>query len=163
MTKRSGAPCRCPQKHGGPCPERVDVRFMRKVEPVSSGCWLWRGGADVRGYGTFWREGKGHPAHRVSYELHIGPIPDGLHLDHLCRTPRCVRPDHLEPVTPRENLMRSSTTQAAINAAKTHCVHGHLLAGDNLHIDPEGKRRCNQCRRERVRRWRARKARLSAS
>lgn len=134
----------------------VGQRFAALVAK-SDGCWLWQGGADLRGYGTFWRDGKNHPAHRVSYELYVGAIPDDMHLDHLCRTPRCVRPDHLEPVTPRENLMRGSTTQAAINAAKTHCIHDHPLAGGNLHIDKDGKRRCNACRRERVRRWRERK------
>lgn len=136
--------------------QRFDALVMR-----TDGCWLWQGGADHRGYGSFWRDGKGRLAHRESYEMHVGPIPSGMQLDHLCRTPRCVRPDHLEPVTGRVNLLRGSGF-AAVNAAKTHCIHGHLLAGDNLRIDREGKRRCEECRRERNRRWRERKRQLAS-
>lgn len=86
-------------------------------------------------------------AHRVYYEARFGPIPAGLQLDHLCRNRGCVNPDHLEPVTCRENLMRGHTVAAA-NAKKTHCNAGHALAGDNLRVW-KGKRYCIVCQRER--------------
>lgn len=67
-----------------------------------SGCWEWIGAKNRLGYGV-WHS---VPAHRLSYERERGPIGPGLHIDHLCRNPSCIRPDHLEPVTPRENSMR---------------------------------------------------------
>lgn len=82
------------------------ARFMSHVafEPMS-GCWLWTGGTTRSGYGVY-----GKPqttAHRVSYELHVGPIPSGHDMDHLCRNRACVNPDHLEPVSHHENMRRS--------------------------------------------------------
>ena len=71
--------------------------------------------------------------HRVAYEAAVGPIPEGLQLDHLCRNTLCTNPAHLEPVTCRENLLRGNTLQAA-NAAKTHCPYGHPYAGENLRV-----------------------------
>jgi hypothetical protein len=70
-----------------------------------TGCWAWIGAATAC-YGTFWIDTKYVPAYRAGYELLVGPIPDGLELDHLCKNPNCVRPDHLEPVTHRENVRR---------------------------------------------------------
>jgi hypothetical protein len=81
-----------------------DANFWAKVDKTET-CWLWTG-AMLNGYGKFWA-GKTVFAHRWSYERFIGPIPKGLHLDHLCRVPACVRPDHLEAVTNRENVLRS--------------------------------------------------------
>lgn len=99
-------------------------------------------------------------AHRVLYDLLVGPVPDGLVLDHFaCDNPPCVRPDHVRPVTQRENLLRGDT-RTARNAAKTECVHGHPLAGANLMLRPNGDRRCRACyrksQRESSRRRRAR-------
>lgn len=82
-------------------------RFEAKINKTDS-CWLWIGGKQAAGYGSFGVRGSGKLAHRVSYELHRGAIPDGLHLDHLCRVKSCVNPDHLEPVTPRENVRRAA-------------------------------------------------------
>jgi HNH endonuclease len=81
----------------------VQERFWEKVEQ-GEGCWLWTGAID-RGYGQFVWNGRKR-AHRVAYELIIGPIPEGLELDHLCRNKSCVRPEHLEPVTKAENIRR---------------------------------------------------------
>lgn len=83
-------------------------RFMEKVSPEpNSGCWLWLGSEWGKGYGSFVIErGKGCQAHRAAYELFVGPIPEGLQLDHKCRVHICVNPDHLEPVTQRENTIR---------------------------------------------------------
>jgi hypothetical protein len=73
-----------------------------------------------------------------------GPIPDGLHLDHLCKVRNCVRPSHLEAVTPRENVMRSDGV-ASLNARKTHCKRGHPFSGRNLYVRPNGERACRKC------------------
>jgi len=110
-----------------------------------SECWSFKIVNKVTGYGTF--SGLGHKyAHRFSYDLFRGPIPDGLQIDHLCRNPRCVNPMHLEAVTHRENLMRSPVAPASLNAAKTACVHGHPLVGKNLRIKIAENRPSRVCR-----------------
>jgi hypothetical protein len=124
------------------------------VDP-ETGCWVWRG-STPRGYGSIKRDGIRYRAHRYIYEREIGPIPDGLQLDHLCRNRSCVNPEHLEVVSCRENLMRGQTL-AAENAAKTHCKRGHPLSGENLYVEPKGTRACKQCRRDAVRRSREKK------
>lgn len=95
------------QRHGTlEAPDRkspVEDRFWPKVNKTES-CWLWTGGTYPNGYAKFYRNGKQEIAHRVSYELLVGPIPEGRHLDHLCHTRSCVNPDHLRPVTPKQNL-----------------------------------------------------------
>ena len=84
-------------------------------------------------------------AHRVAYELEHGSIPDGYHIDHLCLNHSCVRPDHMELVSQRENTLRG-TGPTAVNARKTHCPKGHPLSGDNLYIYPStGGRACRTC------------------
>lgn len=82
-------------------------RLERKTDRTSSDCWLWLGGCFKSGYGRISYRGQPAYAHRISYLLHRGQIPEGLELDHLCRIRHCCNPDHLEPVTHRENLMRS--------------------------------------------------------
>jgi hypothetical protein len=83
-------------------------RFAKKVEVADSGCWLWTASTNEGGYGHFWRgPDDWMVAHRFSYEHFVGPIPEGLDLDHLCRVRHCVNPEHLEPVTRRENLRRA--------------------------------------------------------
>lgn len=130
------------------CPRRpVQERFNKWVSK-GEGCWPWTGDVDkATGYGRFWFNGKTESAHRVAYELARGPIPKGLHIDHLCRNRICVKPDHLEPVTLVENVMRGEGA-AAINARKVACHNGHPLSGDNLHVAPDGRRICRQCARD---------------
>jgi hypothetical protein len=121
-------------------------RFWRKVL-IGDECWPWTG-AQSGGYGNFWRGGSTGRAHRFSYELMVGAIPKGLTLDHLCRNRACVRPDHLEPVTNRENIMRGEGVTAR-RARRTHCPKGHPFSGDNLYVTPAGVRHCRACRKER--------------
>ena len=117
-------------------------RFWQYVLMVED-CWEWIGGTNREGYGRFHVDGCLTQAHRFSYELTRGQVPPELVIDHLCRNPRCVKPEHMEIVTTRENIMRGSGL-AARNARKTHCIHGHLLSGDNL--QPHKKwRRCRTC------------------
>lgn len=115
-------------------------RFWAKVDKQDDGCWLWTAGGNGR-YGRFYFGGVNTYAHRVSYELCVGPIPDGLVIDHLCRNTMCVRPDHLEAVTQKENLRRGETIPAA-NSKKTTCPQGHEY--DYIH-PKTGGRRCRTC------------------
>lgn len=96
------------------------------------GCWIYTG-SKSEGYGRIRYEGRNVPAHRLSYEFIVGEIPEGLMLDHLCRNRACINPDHLEPVTNKENILRGVGT-GAINAKKTHCLRGHELSGKNISI-----------------------------
>jgi hypothetical protein len=122
-------------------------RFWSKVR-VTPSCWFWTGYRNWNGYGYLRPAlGKGSQgAHRVAYELLIGPIPEGLELDHLCKVRSCVNPRHLKPVTRRENLRRRATE------TKTHCIRGHPLFGDNLYVRPGNSTRCcRECQRIRNR------------
>lgn len=139
-------------KHGDPVaprrpPKRQDPmeRFLSNVDKTGD-CWLWMASTWLGGYGRFWIDGRTVLAHRWSYEQHIGPI-GRKQLDHLCRVRNCVRPDHLEPVTARENLLRGETA-AAKNAAKTHCPKGHPYDDENTYRDKRGRRSCKTCRQE---------------
>lgn len=121
-------------------------RFWAKVEGGSyEECWIWTACRENNGYGSFTpKTGQAVRAHRFAYEHMRGVIPDGLHLDHLCRNRACCNPWHLEPVTCAVNVRRGAI------GAKTHCPSGHPLSGDNLysHIDSRGysRRFCRACR-----------------
>lgn len=137
-----------------------EERFWAKVSregPVSTHrpelgpCWTWTAARTKGGYGTF---GTGSRlVHRISYELLVGPIPEGLELDHLCRNRQCVRPEHLEPVTPKENQRRGFSV-SGLNARKAHCDSGHEFNEANTHLTKNGARRCRACARERMRSYR---------
>ena len=137
--------------------------LMRNVNKREDGCWEWTARRSPRGYGnvSLWQGvGSGYRyyrAHRLSYELLVGPIPEGLQLDHLCRNRACVNPEHLEAVDCRTNLLRGQT-RAAANAAKTHCPRNHPYSAENTYIEPKaGGRQCRICRRETTARSRARR------
>jgi DNA-binding XRE family transcriptional regulator len=121
-------------------------RFWAKVD-ASGDCWEWIAPRTPAGYGQFQLTSHRRiAAHRFAWEILVGPIPEGLQLDHLCRNPPCVNPDHLEPVTPRENTLRGYGPTARYAKATT-CVAGHPLAGDNLYRYPDGERGCRTCAR----------------
>lgn len=123
----------------------VADRFWDRVFPEpNSGCWLWMGARSGGGYGIIEDNCQRIYAHRLSYELHYGAVPTGMYLDHLCRVRCCVNPDHLEPVTKRENTLRG-ISPTAVNFNKARCIRGHLLAGENLRVWADGHRHCRQC------------------
>jgi hypothetical protein len=141
-------------KHGTP-----EERFRRFYAPgPTDECWPWTGQTS-KGHGVFRVNTQRRvTAQRFAYELHVGPIPDGLDIDHMCHNAdascaggpncphrRCVNPAHLKPATRRDNTLRGRSF-AAVEAAKTHCPSGHPLSGDNLY-EWRGTRHCRSCRR----------------
>ena len=128
--------------HPGPTHAPAVERFWRKVDR-SDECWMWTGGKNGTGYGRFTVDNRTVYPHRFSYETFVGPIPDGLILDHLCRNRACVRPDHLEPVTYAENIRRGVKWQLT----KTHCPQGHPYDEANTGTNAQGHRRCLACHR----------------
>lgn len=114
---------------------------------VQGDCWLWIGPPSSEGYGRVHFDGGERKAHRHVYEVLVAPIPDGLHLDHLCRVRHCVNPDHLEPVQPRVNYLRG-VGPTAVNARKSICAHGHAFTVENTVLLSGGRRRCRTCQRE---------------
>lgn len=132
-------------------------RFWTHVSFDTNECWSWTARLDKDGYGYF-NVGHGsreQRAHRFAYTTFVGPIPDGLVLDHLCRNRRCVNPAHLEAVTVRENVIRAGRVRTA---NVTHCPHGHAYDEANTYVHPiKGGRVCRACRtaNERLRRMAA--------
>lgn len=138
----------------GPPLTPIAERFWPKVDiPSPFHCWEWKAARAKNGYGKIGRGGHGQGwvgAHRVSYELLRGSIPEGLQLDHLCRNRACVNPAHLEAVPCRTNLLRG-VSPAAENARKDACTHGHPFDSENTY-EWRGQRHCRTCRREADRR-----------
>lgn len=127
--------------------EPFDARYT--VEP--NGCWVWQR-AKSQGYGYYKIPGEKRVvrAHRFMYEREVGPIPEGLTLDHLCRNRACVNPAHLEPVSRGENVLRGESP-AAQHARATTCVNGHPFNDANTYIRPgRGTRECRACFRSRA-------------
>jgi hypothetical protein len=126
---------------------------MEKTRQADGGCIEWTAYCGDNGYGRFYLDGKGALAHRWSYEHHVGPIPDGLVIDHLCRNHACVNPEHLEPVTAQENYRRGVAREATREhfAAITHCKRGHEFDEANTRLDSKGNRACLSCKRAKAR------------
>lgn len=136
----------------------TEERFWARVDVGD--CWEWTGYRAPGGYGRFGvGRSKNREAHRWAWEHLVGPIPDGLEIDHLCRNHACVNPDHLEPVVQQINTLRGEN-YVARHARKTHCPQGHPYSGDNVKFyrRPGGNhtsRYCRACNRDRVRRKKA--------
>lgn len=119
---------------------RLPDRFWDKVMPEpNSGCWLWTGSLNEKGYGQFSWEGKPVKAHIMT----TGPVPNGMERDHKCRIRSCCNDAHLEIVTHAENMKRTS-----LYTQKEFCAKGHPLSGENLYVD-KNKRQCKACAKER--------------
>jgi hypothetical protein len=146
----------------------IDERFWSKVDQAGGpeACWPWLAGKVPDGYGSFRADSQGgcRGAHRVSYELTCGPIPDGLVIDHLCHTNStdcpsdascphrgCVNPAHLEAVTVAENNRRSYANASALHRSRTHCDAGHPFNEENTFLRSDGGRRCRICYRAAIR------------
>lgn len=130
--------------------EELPGRFKSRVQQRPDGCWEWLGHIDRAGYGGYKSGGHYWMAHRFAYETLVGPIPEGLEIDHLCRVRACVNPDHLEPVTHTVNIRRRFTDY-------THCVNGHEFTEANTYTRPSGHRDCRICIRARALRYYHRK------
>ena len=112
-------------------------------------CWMWTGSKnDHMGYGRVTIRQEQFYVHRLSYELFVGPIPEGLVIDHICRKPSCLNPDHLRAVTQRDNAVTFGESGAcALNSRKTHCKHGHPFDSSNTYVRQSGHRTCRICKR----------------
>jgi HNH endonuclease len=145
--------------YGSPS-KRFWARVLRDEE---TGCWIWMGkiskdprGYDPGGYGLFGIDANTTvQAHRFAYQELIGPIPDGLVIDHLCHVRLCVNPSHLEPVTQAENNRRSTRWQTKPPLV-THCKYGHEYTPENTYTPSSGKRQCRTCKTDATRRFNAR-------
>ena len=110
---------------------------------LGGGCWEWNGHVTRFGYGTYGN--KSHMAHRVVYEMLVKKLSNDEFLDHLCRNRKCVNPEHLEPISLVENVMRGESNHAK-NARKTHCIRGHEFTTQNTYIHPKRRyRHCKAC------------------
>lgn len=140
-------------------PRPVMERFLSGVDTASNGCRLWTGTVNPRtGYGMISIGGKDYYTHRLAYTLFVGPIPDGMVIDHTCHNRdasckrgdqclhrRCTNPEHLEPVPHRTNLIRSHLAPAGTNSRKTHCKEGHEFTAENTITKTSGGRACRAC------------------
>lgn len=139
-------------------------RLLRRVRVEANGCWTWTGRRQNAGYGRLLMPSGGDQlAHRLAYQEFVGPIPEGMTLDHLCHTRdttcvgecahrRCVNPAHLEPVPNGENVRRGRKIQDQL--ARTHCPQGHVYSPANTKVR-NGSRYCRTCARDRARADRA--------
>ncbi len=122
---------------------KVMRRFFEHIVVSQTGCWIWHEAGHPRRYGRF----VGTRAYRFAYEAFCGPIPSGMEIDHLCRTPECANPEHLEPVTHGENTRRAFANGRYRKAA---CKRGHPFTPENTYVYPRGSRECLTCRVARV-------------
>jgi hypothetical protein len=146
---------------------RVLEQLTRRVTPLPGGCIGWTGYITPGGHGRVTYSGTWAPVHRAAYEVFVGPIADGLQIDHLCHSRdvscrggnvclhrRCINPHHLEPVTPRENTLRGRGPSAVASRAAS-CPQGHPYDEQNTWWEKGRKRHCRACNRDRQRTRRA--------
>lgn len=136
-------------------PKTIIERFLEKVDKEvcsTTSCWVWVGATNGKGYGQFYCDGRNQLAHRVSYQLYVGEIPEGLTVDHQCENTICVNPDHLKPMTLKENIAKGDSA-TAVNGRKTHCPQGHEYTKENTLHKKRG-RYCRICQRAYTQDWR---------
>lgn len=123
----------------------VLARFNAKVD-TSQDCWLWTGGDTGNGlrYGKFWDGTRKVLAHRYAYSINFGDIPEGLEVDHVCRVPKCVRPDHLRLLTRTQNMRNRNDCRLKADG-KIVCNRGHEISGNNVYTRPDGRIECRVC------------------
>jgi hypothetical protein len=126
--------------------DRFDALYI--PEPMS-GCWIWLGALTIGGYASFSiATSTAEVAHRYSYKQKYGPIPQGKELDHLCRVRCCVNPDHVEPVTRKENVRRG------LGGPKSVCKYGHPFNEANTYWKANGAKSCRVCDKRRQQQYR---------
>ena len=131
--------------------EQLEGKYLRNA---TTGCWDWLLCKEKTGYGFVSVKSRTRYAHRVAFEAFKGKIPAGKDLDHLCRNRGCVNPDHLEPVTRKENVRRGAGLGGALRKWPTHCKRGHPFTEENAYFWKGDKsRRCKICNREAQRRY----------
>ena len=126
---------------------------------IDGDCLVWRNDSTADGYGSIGiysakaKKYLNKLAHRIAYETYFGKIPRGLVIDHLCGVRNCIKPEHLEAVTQKENVMRATTSLTTINSKKTHCKNGHEFTQQNTYVPPkrQNRRYCRACHNRRVR------------
>lgn len=128
----------------------LEERITARVK-ITGTCWIWQG-ALRNGYGAIGIAGKTLYTHRLMYELRIGPIPDDLVIDHLCRNPPCCNPDHMEAVTRGQNVLRGDRGRGT---RVTQCHRGHPYTPDNTYVNPKGHRVCRTCKKAREQQYRS--------
>ncbi len=133
--------------------ERYADRISVEDRGHETPCWVWTGANNGEGYGQARVRRALRYTHILAYEVFVGPVPAGLQVDHLCRVRECCNPEHLEPVTHRENVLRGLGGRM-----KTHCAQGHEFRDETTYVTPQGHRECRICKRASVRACRARKA-----
>lgn len=135
--------------------QRFEGKYLRAAHDV---CWTWIAGKNKEGYGEIKAESGNRKlkAHRVSFEIHKGKIPDGLVVDHICKNPSCVNPIHLRAITKTENTMIGDGFYA-VNGRKTHCINGHEFTPENTIKHSGGGRRCLACKRIKHQEYKKRK------
>lgn len=134
----------------GENPKGMMERFNSKYTIQKNGCWDWIGQVYPNGYGSLWVRGKNVFAHRFSYQMFNGAIPEKLTVDHLCKNRKCVNPFHLDLTTRVDNVQRSNN-EIANNKAKTHCPYGHEYNLENIYFRKNGHRSCIACTKRRAR------------
>ena len=130
--------------------EKLVSNFLSKIELFGE-CWIWSGYVSKGGYGQFSVGRKTVLAHRFSHFAFIGDVADDLQVDHVCRNPSCVNPDHLQAITRIQNRRRGKDIIGG--EVRTHCRHGHMLSAENVY-EWRGKKACKVCRRNSVRKFR---------
>lgn len=147
---------RCKYAHPSPI---IDRLMQHTVFITETGCWIWMGRINQDGYGKTQINGRRRFVHRVSYEIHFGPIPTGLELDHRCRVRCCWNPNHLEPVTHKVNMERGRFPK---QSNKTHCPQGHPYSPENTYLY-KNRRACRLCNPAKKKRYRERKRQAALS
>lgn len=129
-------------------PMKVDSpEFWARVDATGD-CWVWTGARSIDGYGMVKAASGTRYVHRLVYEHLVGPIEPDLVLDHLCRNPPCVNPDHLEAVDNETNIKRGAPRGRWAARFQTHCLRGHAYTDENTYRRADGTRECRRCRHE---------------